>query len=163
MADEVEITYIQAQDPVTLYVRPIRVIMDQIAQLINGIGISAEVYDGTNLDDLTTRLASFLTRTKGKPAVIVCYGGSSFANFPRRTSLINCVIVSCDTRPTAGMPGALEASWKIAEILDKGISRQKDGESTISDLIEVSSEETVQLKNAGAGCALILQLTVKDY
>lgn len=163
MSDDVEITYLQAQDPVTLYTRPVRVIMEQIASLINGIGISAEVYDGTNLDDLTTRLASFLTRTKGKPAVIVCYGGSSFANFPRRTSVINCVIVSCDTRPAAGMPGALDASWKIAEILDKGISKTTKGESTISDLIEVNSEQTVQLKNAGAGCALILQLTVKDY
>lgn len=161
--EEIEVTFAQ-QDPVTLHVRPIRVIMDQIAAIIQNVPFPAEVYDGTNLDDLTTRLASFLTRTRGKPAAIVCYGGSTFDNFPRRTSIVNVVIVSCDTRPTHGMPGALDASWQIAAALDHGVSEQRrKDDPPISDLITVSGEETVQLKNSGAACAIILQLTIKDF
>jgi hypothetical protein len=162
MTDEIEITFTQAQDPVTLYTRPIRQIMEQIAQIIASLGIACEVYDGTNLDDLTSRLAGFLTRTKGQPAAIVCYGGSTFGNFPRRTATFNCVVVSCDTRPAPGMPGALDASWKICEALDKGISAQK-GDEKHRDFMEVVSEETIQLKNVGAACAIILQLSVKDF
>lgn len=161
--EEIEVTFTQ-QDPCTLYTRPVRVVMEQIAAVIRAIPVPAEVYDGTNLDDLTGRLASFLTRTNGGPAAIVCYGGSTFDSLPRRTSTVNVVTVSCDTRPAHGMPGALDASWQIAAALDHGVSTQRrKGESTVSDLITVSSEETVQLKNCGAACAVVLQLTIRDY
>ena len=153
----------EQRDPVTLYARPVAAVMAQVAEIVSGLGIPCQVYGGTNMDGFAAKVASVLTQSGGRPAAVVCFGHSVFGNHPRRTTYLNVVVVSSDTRPSPGMPGAIEAAWAIEGAIDRLVTQDTSGECPQTDLFEVDSEEGLSLKDAGAACAVAISLTVKDY
>jgi len=164
MSDSGTVTQTTEQrDPVTLYVRSISDIMEQMRGIIAGLNIPVSVYTGTNLDDLTKKVSTVLTQSAGQPAAIICYGGSQFGNHPRRISRINIVLVSSDTRVSAGLPSSIGKAWEIEGALDRLVTTDTSGECPLTDLFEVEGEDTIQLKDAGASCAIVIEIRVSDY
>lgn len=153
----------EQQDPVSLYCRPVPAIMEQVCGIINGIGIPARVYDGTNMDEVAQRVATALTESGGGPTAIVCFHDSVFANFPRRTTRLTVVVLSSDTRVSPGAPSALAAAWRIEGALDRLVSVEDPDECPVSDIMQVEGEEAIPLKDQGASCAIGISLIVKDY
>jgi len=151
------------QDPVTLYVRPVAAVMEQLRSLCEGAGVPAEIYEGTTAEGLAERIPYALQRTGGDPVAIVCYAGSTFANSPRRTAVFYVMVLSADTRPSAGTPGAIEAAWLVQSAVDRLVTQETDGGYPVTDIFKVTAETAVDIPDAGAACAVQLEITQEDY
>lgn len=154
---------VQQQDPATMYCRPLSAIMEQMRRLIEELGIPVQVYDGTNMDEVAQRVSTVLVQNGGGPSAIVCFHDSSFGNHPRRTSRFTILVVSGDTRVLPGIPGAIDAAWRIEGALDRLISQDELDGCPVTDIFEVESEEAIPVKDAGASCAIGISVIVKDY
>lgn len=151
------------QDPVTDHVRPVAAILEQLRSLCEGAGVPAEIYEGTTAEGLAARIPYALQRTAGAPVAVVCYAGSSYANSPRRTSTFFVMVLSADTSPSAGTPGAIEASWAIQRATDRLVTQEVHGGYPVTDIFKVTAETAVDIPDAGAACAVQLELTLEDY
>lgn len=121
------------------------------------------VYHGTTLKGLAREAATALTESQGEPAAVVLYAGSQFDRFPRRTSVVDVVLLSGDTRVTDGQSAAVAAARAVAAQLDDAIHEDLSGESPLTDKWEAASEEAVDLPGLASAAAIRLSFTVKDY
>lgn len=121
------------------------------------------VYHGTTLKGLAREAATAVTESQGEPAAVVLYAGSQFDHFPRRTSVVDIVFISGDTRVADGQSAAVSAARAVAMRLDDAIHENLSGESPLTDKWEAASEEAVDLPGLASAAAIRLSFTVKDY
>jgi hypothetical protein len=149
--------------PVTDFVRPVATLLEQARAAIEAAGVMAQVYGGSSWKHLEAHIGTALTRGAGKPVAIVCYGGSEYANSPRRALLLSIVIVSVHTRVSPGAPDALDAARLITAALDE---KQTDGSEadgwTVRDKWTVLSEDIMDLSKLNAAAAVLLTVEVAD-
>ena len=151
------------QDPVTVHTRPIKEVLKQAADICQSCGVIAEVSPDTTKKTLIEKCAAILNASGGEPAAVICYGGSDYANSPRRTSEIDIFLLAAQTKVRPAMEAILAASWEIIGKLDDLITEDVAGEWPITDKWKLKSDEAVDLGGTGAAAALMLAFDLEDY
>ncbi len=149
--------------PVTEHVRPIAAILEQARQACERRKVKAAISDGTTADTLLEQCATLLTQSGGGPCAVIAYGGSDFANKPRRTSEIDIFVFAVHTpvRPAFGL--VEDAAWGITEELDDLVTQEVSGGYPITDRWKLRSEQAMDLGAIKAAAAILLQFDLEDY
>lgn len=150
-------------DPVTNSTRPVTALLSQAADACTQAGVPGRVYTGTTYKGLAQVIPTILAESKGSPAAVVCYGGSVYANSPRRTSAIIILVVQGHTRVAPGTLTALEAANSITASLDDTITEDIAGEYPITDKWRQTSEDVVDLEGLDSAACIMLTFNVEDY
>ena len=150
-------------NPYTDTCRPIADILADARAFCDAAGVTARNYNGTTLKGLARAAATALTESGGEPTAVCLYLSSWFDNYPRRTSTIQIIILSSETRVVDGVAASVAASRQIAALLDDTVHEEADGEHVITDKWEVDSEEVMDLPGLSDTAAVALTVTVKDY
>lgn len=149
--------------PVTEHVRKIPEALEQARQVCETCGVHAVVSTGTTAQTLLEQCAAVLTQSGGGPAAVVAYGGSDFANKPRRTSEIDIFVLAAHTRVRPAFDLVYEAAWEITEQLDDYVTQDGDGDWPITDRWKLRVEQAMDLGSAKAAAAILLQFDLEDY
>jgi len=150
-------------NPYTDTCRPIGDLVADAAAVCSAAGIPAHACTGTTLKRLAYDCSTALAESKGEPTCVILYGGSWFGNLPRRTTTLQLVILSSDTRVVDGVAASVAAARKIAASLDDTIHNEGAQDGTITDKWEVASEEVLDLPGLSDAAAVSLSVTIKDY
>ena len=150
-------------NPYTDTCRPISALIDDAEAACLQAGIPACACHSTTLKGLVRDAATALTESAGEPTCVILYGGSWFDNCPRRTSTLQLIFLSADSRVVDGIPAAIAASRAVAAVLDDTVHNENAGDNTITDKWEVASEEVLDLPSLSDAAAVSLSVTIKDY
>ena len=150
-------------NPYTDTCRPIGDLIAEAATICNTVGVPAHACTGTTLKRLVYDCSTALTESAGEPTCVIVYGGSWFDNCPRRTTTLQLVILSSDTRVVDGVAAAVAAARTIAAAMDDTIHNEAPNDNTITDKWEVASEEVLDLPGLADTAAVSLSVTIKDY
>ena len=150
-------------DPVTVHVRPIPQVLAQAADIIRSCGVVALISPDTTAKTIVEKCAAVLNQSGGEPAAVICYGGSDYANAPRRTSEIDIFLLAAQTKVRPAMEAILTASWAIIGKIDDLVTQDTAGEWPITDRWKLRSDEAIDLGGTGAAAALLLAFDLEDY
>ena len=149
--------------PVTEHVRPVVLLMEQARELIEAAGVKARIYTGTGRRGLEDDIATAVSEGMGQPVAVICYGGSEFANSPRRVLVLSIVVVSAHTRVAPGVPDALEAARAVTAMLDEHQTTATEADGwTVRDVWRVVAEDVLDLSDIDAAAAVQLTVTIED-
>lgn len=149
--------------PATDYVRPVGKLLEQAQAACVSAGIPAQIYTGTTYQGLASVIPSLLVQSKGEPVAVVCYGGSTYGNKPRRLSVISILVLQGHTRVASGTLDAIEAAEKIIAELDDQIYQETDGEWPITDHWRIASDEVIDIDGLDAAACVLINFNVEDY
>lgn len=150
-------------NPVTDTTRPIANLLDQAAAACNEAGVPGKVYTGTTYAGLATMLPGLLVESQGRPCAVVVYGGSTYANKPRRTSAIKILIIQGHTRVAPGTAQAIESAQAVIAALDDVIYQDVVGDYPITDHWRVAEDEVVDLEGLESAACVVVTFNVEDY
>jgi hypothetical protein len=149
--------------PVTEHVRPVKKLLDQAWDACIAAGVPAQVYTGTTYKGLAAEIPSLLVQSRGEPAAVVCYGGSTYGNDPRRLTVVSILVVQGHTRVAPGTMDAIEAAEKIIAALDDQVYQETDGEWPITDHWRIASDEVIDIEGLDAAACILVNFNVEDY
>ena len=150
-------------NPYTDTCRPVADLLADAKAFCEAAGVPARPYAGTTLKGLVREAATAVTESAGEPTAVCLYISSYFDNNPRRTSEIQIVVLSADSKVVDGVAASIDAARRIAAIVDDTVHEEEFGESVITDKWEVSAAEVMDLPALSDTAAVALTLTVKDY
>jgi len=151
-------------NPYTDTCRPIADLLADAKAYCDSVGVPARPYAGTTLKGLVREAATAVTESAGEPTAVCLYISSWFDNFPRRTSTIQIVVLSADSKVVDGVAASIAAARKIAAALDDTVHEETDEEgNTITDKWTVAAEEVMDLPGLSDTAAVALSITVQDY
>ncbi|OQB30310.1 MAG: hypothetical protein BWY07_02639 [Candidatus Hydrogenedentes bacterium ADurb.Bin170] len=149
--------------PATDYVRPVKELLEQARDACISAGVPAQIYTGTTYQGLASVIPSLLVQSKGEPVGVVCYGGSTYGNKPRRLSVISILVLQGHTRVSSGTLDAIEAAEKIIAGLDDQIYQETAGEWPITDHWRIASDEVIDIEGLDAAACILVNFNVEDY
>lgn len=149
--------------PATDYVRPVKKLLEQARDACISAGVPAQIYTGTTYQGLAAVIPSLLVQSNGEPVAVVCYGGSTYGNKPRRLSVISILVLQGHTRVSSGTLDAIEAAEKIYAGLDDQIYQETDGEWPITDHWRIASDEVIDIEGLDAAACILVNFNVEDY
>lgn len=149
--------------PATDYVRPVKKLLEQARDACISAGVPAQIYTGTTYQGLAAVIPSLLVQSKGDPIAVVCYGGSTYGNKPRRLSVVSILVLQGHTRVASGTLDAISAAEKIVAELDDQIYQDTDGEWPITDHWRISSDEVIDIEDLQAAACVLVNFNVEDY
>lgn len=149
--------------PATEFVRPVKKLLEQAQEACVAAGVPAQIYTGTTYQGLAAVIPSLLVQSKGEPVAVVCYGGSTYGNKPRRLSVISILVLQGHTRAVSGTLDAIGAAEKIVAELDDQVYQDTDGEWPITDHWRVASDEVLDIEDFQAAACVLVNFNVEDY
>lgn len=151
-------------NPYTDTCRPIASLIADAKAACEAVGVSARPYAGTTLKGLVMEAATAVTESAGEPTAVCLYVSSYFGNFPRRTSTIQIIVLSADSKVVDGVAASIAAARKIAAAIDDTVHQETDEEqNTITDKWTVAAEEVMDLPGLSDTAAVALSISIEDY